>query len=53
MVCVMVSNDKRRVMISVSENTLQKLDALRSNYDLTLSQMIQFMIMDYLERKEK
>lgn len=49
----MVSNEKRRVMISISENTLQKLDELRSNYDLTLSQMIQFMIMDYLERKDK
>lgn len=49
----MVSNEKRRVMISLSENTLQKLDELRGNYDLTLSQMIQFMIMDYLERKDK
>lgn len=49
----MVNEGKKRVMISLSSKTLQKLDEVREDYDLTYSQMIQFMIMDYFKRKEE
>lgn len=49
----MVNEDKKRVMISLSSKTLQKLDEIKKDYDLNYSQMIQFMIMDYFKRKEE
>ena len=49
----MVNDDNKRVMITLPKNTLQKLDDLRNDYNLSLSQVVQFMIMDYMERKEK
>ena len=47
----MVSEDKKRVMISLSKNTLQKLDEFKDDYEMSYSQIIQFLILDYFKKK--
>lgn len=49
----MVSYTKKRVMVTLSKKTLQKIDDYCSEAEMSTSQFIQFVLLDYLKRKEK
>lgn len=49
----MVSETKKRVMITLSKKTLQRIDDYCAEAEMSTSQFIQFVLLDYLKRKEK
>lgn len=49
----MVSKNKKRVMVTLPINTLQKIEELQKIYDMSTSQVVQLLVgKEYQERKK-
>lgn len=49
----MVKEGKDRIMISLSSKSLQSLCEIADKYEMSKSQFIQFIILDYLRKEEE